>query len=394
MDFIDEIVMDLENDPTIKKYLKEGRKPLNKKVKLNEDTIAQAVKDADSEEEAKDIKDAEKVVGKDAEVIEEEGDIEIALNESLEEALDNLEYTGATGKRPADFPNLLLIGEAGTGKTARVEAWAAKHNINLVVKQAAVMDETDLGGCPAVDMKAQVVRKYSTTELDNLGIENSVLFLDELNRAPGSIQGTLLTLIQNHTVADVRSKGSMKYFPTFLFTVAAINPDDMGGYDVNEIDSAMRSRFTRLTVQSSMKNWIKYYTALCEERADACLKAGKDKLANKALGRSALANALYKGGLDFGKTENSHESDLNSRTLTKALERCDGTKASLIKAWPGSVNSETLDEVKSILSNYQDVNDKANQGLMKGLKNNKAFKSVSDKAVDETDAIIKDMFGE
>ena len=48
-----------------------------------------------------------------------------ALNDALEANLEQIEFGGT------EFVNVLLIGEAGTGKTSRVFAWAKKHKINI-----------------------------------------------------------------------------------------------------------------------------------------------------------------------------------------------------------------------------------------------------------------------
>lgn len=231
--------------------------------KLNEDTLAQATAEAESKEEVKDILAANDVVDGDATFSDDSGDIEKALNRSLERALEAQKTMLKHGHVPDNYPNLIFVGEAGTGKTARVKAWAKKHNVNLFLKQTATLDETDLGGIPAVDFKDGVVKKFTTTELDQLQRENSVLFLDEFNRANAQVRGTLLTFIQDHVLADQRQKDGMKYFPSFLFTVICVNPAT-ASYNTELLDKAERGRGRKIYVKSDPAVWLKYFRHLCD----------------------------------------------------------------------------------------------------------------------------------
>ena len=207
MDFMDSVIKSLANEPEVKRFLKEGEKNTKMIRKLNEDTLAQATAEAETKSEEKALEKADDVVDGDAVYYDETGDMEQALTRSLKAAKAAQKRTGVTGRAPQGYPNIIFFGEAGTGKTARINAWAEKHGVNLILKQTATLDETDLGGIPGIDYKEGVVKKYTTTELDGLGGEDSVLFLDEFNRGNSYVRGTLLTLIQDHVIADSREKG-------------------------------------------------------------------------------------------------------------------------------------------------------------------------------------------
>ena len=63
------------------------------------------------------------------ETAQTKGQIDDALDKALKRARS---MKGAKG----DFPNILLVGDAGAGKTAIVNQWAKANGINLVYKDA------------------------------------------------------------------------------------------------------------------------------------------------------------------------------------------------------------------------------------------------------------------
>ena len=199
----------------------------------------------DSEEYLKDIFD-------DVEEVNYRGDIEKALDDALEA---NLAQRYA--KKPS-FLNVLLVGDAGTGKTARVEAWAEENNIHLVKMLTSAMDQGDFS-VMAPNFETLHANKLTTDEFDILDEPNTVLFLDEYNRADFMIRGTLLTLINNHEVPasgkdDNGNRISRKKFNNFLFTIAAINPAEDGTYNVQKLDAAELGRVGRVDVKMDNKS--------------------------------------------------------------------------------------------------------------------------------------------
>ena len=73
----------------------------------------------------------------------------------------------------------------------------------------------------------------------------------------------------------------MRYIPNFLFTIAAINPDDPD-YDVNTLDQAELGRVRRVYVDSNVSNWAKYmrdyYTQLADRTKDEEDKATYNRI--------------------------------------------------------------------------------------------------------------------
>ena len=319
----------------------------------NTTTIANAV--------AKEI-EAEKVVAP-----KSKGQIETVLDSALDRALDIQEL----GRR-GDYPNILFIGEAGTGKTSIIRQWAKDNNINLFEVRAAGMDDTDLGGAIAPDKETGTVRRFSSSEFDVLNRPNSVLFLDEYNRAPKSVRTNLLELVNSHVVPDSREEDGQRFLPNFLFTIAAINPAN-ANYDTDVMDMAERTRFRNIDVIPEPKTLLKHLEATYQEQAD---KLSRPTSKKAALGKKALAQALlgskdfqFDSSEDIEKTQQEGNGlALNYRTFKNALDNSDGTKEGFLKIWNEYTNNLKLPMVKRILANYKDVDDKANDALKQGTE--------------------------
>lgn len=283
--------------------------------------------------------------------------------------------------RDGDYENVLLIGEAGSGKTARVEQWARDRGVHLVKKLASSMTDGDVGGVVARDNNTgNTAIRLSTTELDELGaVPNSVLFLDEFNRAYKSVRGDFLTIINNHTIPDAREPGGIRKLKNFLFTIAAVNPAT-GDYNTDSLDSAEKSRFRRIYVQADPKSTLRYLEKTYSDDARFWKKEDDLDEFKRVMGRLELARKLLGSKLFSFDTAESYEqaadkdpdaSPLSPRTLTATLNSCDGTKNSFINRFVSFANAEKLPMIKTILSDYQDVNlddysdvdDKANAAL-------------------------------
>lgn len=295
--------------------------------------------------------------------VKESGQIEGILDWALDYNLEQKE-AGLT-----NYQNVLLIGEAGTGKSSRVKAWAKANNINLMTVRAAGMDDTDLGGAMGISKTGDTVQRLASTEFDQLDRPNSVLFLDEYNRAPKSVRTNLLELVNSHEVPDSRVPGGQRVLENFLFTVAAINPAN-SNYDTDVLDKAERTRFKNVNVVSDPENLLHHL----EKSLDHMIETAKTPERKKrSEGRKALVKALLKpeGGLEFDSSQevDKYSEDdpdylpLNARTFTNLIMGTDGTKKDLLAHWDEYTNRFKKNDAKRILANYSDVVDKANQAL-------------------------------
>lgn len=334
--------------------------------------------------------DSAKKILDNPEVYSGSGDIERALDRALRMNKQQIR----NGSR--NFINVLFKGVAGTGKTARVEAWAKKNNINLVTIIASTLDDVDLGGVPAADLIAGIARKLSTTQFDSLGSEpDSVLFLDEWNRASTGVRATLLNLIQKHVVPDTREKTGMRFLPNFLFTVAAINPEDDVSYNTNNLDDAEWGRVLEYEVQPDTKVWLDYVRAEFNSQIKHAEK-NPDKVEGaqdikEIKGRLGIIEKLvtdprfsFDSQYDIEKSKEAKENKtgngkiLTYRNLLDVVDASNGTKDDFLSLWDTKCNSLKKPTAEEILKDYKDVEDKANATLDSGTES-KVFASKEDK---------------
>ena len=231
------------------------------------------------------------------------------------------------------------------------------------------MDDTDLGGAisKGEGEYANVVQRLASTEFDKLNRPNSVLFLDEYNRAPKSVRTNLLELVNSHIVPDPRTESGQRYLENFLFTIAAINPANPD-YDTDEMDMAERTRFRNIDIVPEPKSLLRYLSKEFQDQAD---RASTEQRKKRALGRLNLVKTLLSSNQfefdDRRDIEKSKEDGnglaLNYRTLTNLLMGSDGTKEDFLNKWNEYTNSLKKGMVERILSNYMNIDDKANQAL-------------------------------
>lgn len=293
---------------------------------------------------------------------EKEGQLNFSHNDGvIENALDIClrvaEEEKETGGK--EFVNVLFIGSGGSGKTSRIKAWAKAHNINLKEVHTADLDQTDMGGAVAPDKTGTKVTRLSPTEMDSLDQPRSVLFLDEYNRGLDQIRGTLLTLIENHTVYDQNAPGFRRELEGLLFTVAAINPFS-SDYNTQLLDAAEESRFMTEYVDSDPVATFGYIKNKLESRG----KPGDE-------GRLKIAEAMLKNrNFSFSSAEeeakammSGNRKPLSARTFLRLLLASNGTKDNFLAMWNKFCDSGKFNMAKTLLSNYQDVDDKANDAL-------------------------------
>lgn len=277
----------------------------------------------------------------------------------------------------SDFPNILFISDAGFGKTDMVRQWAASRGINLVEKDLKTMDPTDLGGIKARDASDPdyATRIGSNELIKSFEKPNSVLFLDEYNRAKPEIRGSILTLVQNHIVWDKRADGEARRLPNFLFTIAAINPSN-GVYKTKDMDPAERTRFRKVELQPNAGEHLRYLEGFYTDRIKAAKSRKNDEEAQEHEGRLALAKKILSDSrfkYDSPKDVEDNYDDqsyipLNYRSFKLVLDNSDGTKDDFLDIWNDFCNYKKKPVIETILGDYVDVKDKANDALAGGTE--------------------------
>jgi len=305
------------------------------------------------------------------------GEVVDVAGDSKKEAVNEIETNLDSALRKAKngvVKNLLITGQAGTGKTQIVKAWAKKNNIHLVELETAPMEPSDAGGAQVPDLKSMTAIKLSPVMFDELdNIPNSVLFLDEINRGVPEVRAQLLKLIDEHRVTDYRQPGLKRKLKNFLFTVACQNPST-GGYVVYPLDFAEKRRFKEIKFSGNTKSWLEWFKGYTQEKID---RDPSDKEWVTLCKRQyALAAALVK----YPKFKFNNDMDIQQAlekdgdeakvtqpaSLTALLDSLDfGTKEELIREWDTICNHNDIPMVEAALANYKEVDDKANQALDK-----------------------------
>lgn len=359
-----------ENNWPEDSFMKDLTEELSEQKPLTEETIGQA---------------AEKINAEVVDISDEDDDEHNYIFRALDRALKRaLLIQGKQLKR--QYPNIMLHGEGGLGKTAMVSQWAARNNINIVNKKASTMDETDLGGAmsPSTERKG-IAQRLTTDDFDSLDKPRSVLFLDEYNRARPEVRTPLMELVNNHIIPDNREASGFRFLPNFLFTVAAINPDTKKRrYEVIPLDSAEMTRFSHIDVVPIIKSFKSHILKELkgeldaigddEDFADLVLETkGKIKLAETILNSDEFRFDDTKQRDDDWSTPGYNKIPLDYRSFEQAIMNSDGTKEGLLAVWKQNSNNLRYDMIEDILENYVDVDDKANDAL-KGGTDSDVFK--------------------
>lgn len=314
--------------------------------------------------QAADAIDAEEVAHQN----QTQGQIESVLDRALKVA------KRVAGKEGVSYPNVLFISEAGLGKTAVCRAWARANGINLVEVRGSTLDPTDIGGLFAPPEKGETrAKKISTGIFEPLEQPNSVLFLDEMNRANKAVRNALLELINSHYLPDPNNpQGGQRFLPNFLFTIATINPPS-GEYNADALDPAEASRFRNVSLTADNKYILKYLEKIYTEAAEKARKNGDSEEALENEGRKKLAQTLLNSkkftfddsqDISMGRDKLDYQyHPLNYRSLNMLLDTCDGTKEDFLDLWNDMCNPLKKSTVEGILANYVDVDDKANDAL-------------------------------
>lgn len=286
-----------------------------------------------------------------------------------------------------DFPNILLVSDAGFGKTDMVRQWAQKNGINLVQKNLGTMGPEAFGGIVARDAEdPRYATRLGTNEMIKaLEKPNSVLFLDEYNRSKTEVRGAVLTLVQNHMVWDPTEENQEKFLENFLFTVAAINPPNAAYKGAKEMDPAELSRFYSLNMQPDPMEHLNYLKSVYTSKMNTAPDE-EEKLEYKR--KLALAEAIltsprftYDSAIDIEENQdNPSYKPLNYRSFKMALDYSDGTKDDFLSIWNHYCNPKKKRIIEDILGNYVDIDDKANDALKDDSESDVFSKEMSARA--------------
>lgn len=194
--------------------------------------------------------------------------------------------------------SVMIWGPPGIGKSSVVAQVAEGAGMQLIDLRLSQLAPTDLRGLPVADHESGIARWYPPEFLPREG--RGILFLDEINMAPPSLQGIAQQLVLDRRVGSYR-------VPEGWFIWAAGNrKEDYAS--VFDMPSPLANRFVHFNVGpdfDSFKAWA--MRSGIEETVVAFLAYRPNLLHRMDAQQPAwpspraweMASALYKAGLDI-----------------------------------------------------------------------------------------------
>ncbi len=153
--------------------------------------------------------------------------------------------------RDAELP-VLLVGRHGIGKSEYLESWARDRGLAPFVLDLSLLEATDLTGIPYLDRGTTRFAPPATLPPSDAR-EPTLLVPEELNRCDRSVRQPCLQLLTTRRLNEYR-------LPAGCFLAACVNPPETG-YDVDEIDEALASRFVTIHVEPERRAWLAWARA-------------------------------------------------------------------------------------------------------------------------------------
>lgn len=130
-------------------------------------------------------------------------------------------------------------GEAGWAKSALIYKWANVFNLVVITVNLDKCEAIDLGGTPVpVEKKGRVRSKVVPPVWVNFMLDHPeydyLLFLDELNQAPGDVQNALMPIVNDHIICGIEFEN--------MFVGAAGNLQNENDF-LTEFSKPLKARF-------------------------------------------------------------------------------------------------------------------------------------------------------
>lgn len=138
-----------------------------------------------------------------------------------------------------------LWGAPGIGKSSIVKQIAQEKSIGFIDLRLALMDPTDLKGIPFYDKESHTALWAPPAFLPSKG--EGILFLDELNSAPPSVQASAYQLILDRKVGEY-------VLPEGWAIVAAGNREGDRGLTYR-MPSPLANRFVHFEMEVDVDDW-------------------------------------------------------------------------------------------------------------------------------------------
>lgn len=148
----------------------------------------------------------------------------------------------------ADKPTMLW-GPPGVGKSKLAEQFALSIGARLLDTRLALLDPTDLRGIPYFDPETKTAKWGAPSMLPpEYSEESYILFLDEINAAPPSVQAAAYQLILDRKVGEYS-------LPKNVYILAAGNRSGDRGVTY-EMPAPLENRLVHLDFTVDKDDWI------------------------------------------------------------------------------------------------------------------------------------------
>lgn len=145
-----------------------------------------------------------------------------------------------------------LQGSPGIGKSAVIKEVAKEAKLKVIDLRLSQCEPTDLLGLPVLSGDKAKYKAFDTFPLEKdkvpVGYKGWLLFLDELNSAPRSVQVAAYKIILDRMVGQEKLNNK-------VYIVAAGNLATDNAV-VNSLSTALRSRLVNIECQVSVEEWL------------------------------------------------------------------------------------------------------------------------------------------
>ncbi len=246
------------------------------------------------------------------------------LKESLSKLID------------AKLPTFIW-GSPGIGKSSIVKQIAQEKNLEFIDLRLSLLDPTDLKGIPFFDSNSNEALWAQPNFLPKEKQSYGILFLDEINTAPPSVQAAAYQLVLDRKVGDYE-------LPQNWAIVAAGNSESDRGV-VYRMPPPLANRFIHLEMEVSFEDWKSWaYNYSIEPSIIAFLNYDSSKLFN----------------FDPSKNEKSFATPRSWEYVDRVL-KSNIPKASELEILSGAIGKETavsfigFKKVMHRLPNIEDI---------------------------------------